>query len=67
MATPNDFVLDRLEQHARAQPNKIVFSFLSPGFDGGKVQKSFTYYELSETTANVAEELVARGLKRGDR
>ena len=67
MVTSNDFLLDRLAHHALAKPNKIVFSFLSPGLDGGKVQKRFTYYELAQATGHVAEQLVQRGLKRGDR
>ena len=67
MGTSNDFLLDRLAHHAREQPNKIVFSFLSPGLDGGKVQKTFTYNELSQTTSHVTEQLVQRGLMRGDR
>ncbi len=63
----NEFLLDRLSHHASEQPKKQVLTFLNPGLDGGRVHKSLSYFELSEKTTQVAQRLLAVGLKRGER
>ncbi len=63
----NDFLLDRLSKHAKEQPNNKVFSFIGPGIDGGRIQKSYTYNEIAKETSVVAQLLLASGLKAGDR
>ena len=65
--TANDFLLDRLSQHATQQPDKKLFSFIGPGLDGGRIQKSYSYAELAKETTEVAQRLLAAGLKKGDR
>jgi hypothetical protein len=63
----NDFLLDRLSIHAKEQPDKKVFSFIGPGIDGGRIQKSYTYNELAKETSRVAHVLLSSGLAAGDR
>lgn len=63
----NDFLLDRLSIHAKEQPDKKVFSFIGPGIDGGRIQKSYTYNELATETSRVAHVLLSSGLAAGDR
>jgi acyl-CoA synthetase (AMP-forming)/AMP-acid ligase II len=60
-------LLDRLAQRATQQPSKKLFSFLGPGLDGGRLQKSYTYEELAQSTSALAQRLLESGLKRGDR
>ena len=65
--TTPDYLLDRLSQHVSQQPSKKLFSFIGPGLDGGRIQKSFTYSELAKETTEVAQRLLAAGLTKGDR
>lgn len=63
----NDLLLDRLASHVANQPSKKLFSFLGPGLEGGRIQKSYTYAELEQETSEVALRLLESGLKSGDR
>lgn len=62
-----EFLLDRLRKHAEQQPDKNVMSFVAPGVDGGKIQRSYTYKVLDDETNSVARRLLQLGLKPGDR
>jgi len=59
--------LSRLEQNVLKYSSKTAVGFLSPGADGGNLQKSMTYKELSAETSKIASFLIEKGLKKGDR
>jgi acyl-CoA synthetase (AMP-forming)/AMP-acid ligase II/acyl carrier protein len=56
------FLLDRLEEHATKNPHKTVFSFLSPGLQGGRISASLTYQELQIQTTQLAQKLLLQQL-----
>jgi acyl-CoA synthetase (AMP-forming)/AMP-acid ligase II/acyl carrier protein len=61
-------LLDQLEENAAKHPNKTVFSFLSPGLNGGRISASLTYAELQQQTTDLAQRLLSQGgLSKGDR
>ena len=62
-----DTLLGRLQQHVSAQPQKKLFSFIAPGLEGGRIEKSYTYAEFDVETSELAQRLLEAGLKRGDR
>lgn len=62
-----DLLLDRIERNVNNAASKTAVSFLEPGPDGGKIQRSLTYESLWEETMKVAEILKDHGLKKGDR
>jgi acyl-CoA synthetase (AMP-forming)/AMP-acid ligase II len=66
MATP-DLLLERLAKNVAKAPKKTLLSFISPGLNGGKIQKSFTYEELEQETSDLAQRLLESGLAKGDR
>jgi acyl-coenzyme A synthetase/AMP-(fatty) acid ligase len=65
-ASKYDFLLDRLEQHVTSQPDKTAATFLSPGPQGGKVQKQYTYSEIHQESTRIAQYLLSQGLKAGE-
>ena len=67
MTSQPDLLLDRFAKNCTKQPSKTLFSFISPGLDGGRIQNSYTYDELNNATSALAQRLIAEGLKRGDR
>ena len=62
-----ELLLDRFSTNVKKNPSKKIFSFIVPGLDGGRIQKSYTYNELAEETSLLAQRLLEAGLKRGDR
>jgi acyl-CoA synthetase (AMP-forming)/AMP-acid ligase II len=62
-----DLVLDRLAKNIDKDGSKTLFTFLGPGLDGGRVQKSYTYSAFAQETSNLAQRLLESGLKQGDR
>jgi acyl-CoA synthetase (AMP-forming)/AMP-acid ligase II len=66
-ASSGDLLLDRFAKNVAKQPSKAIFSFIAPGLDGGRIQKSFTYDELAKETSALAQRLLEAGLKKGDR
>jgi len=71
MATSESFsnpsILDRLASHTQQTPDKLAFTFLGNGPNGGKLEKSLTYRQLSEETDRIASVLDAtENLGRGE-
>jgi acyl-CoA synthetase (AMP-forming)/AMP-acid ligase II len=62
-----DLLLDRLEENASKYPNKTAVGFISPGPQGGSLQKKLTYQELAQETSNIAAFLLESGIQKGDR
>ena len=62
-----DLLLDRFAKNAARHPSKKVFSYIAPGLDGGRLQKSYTYADLSKETDALGQRLLEAGLKSGDR
>lgn len=71
-ATDPKSLLERLAGHVQTCPDKIAFTFLGSGPNGGKVERTLTYRHLADETDRVASSLVAAaatggvGLKKGD-
>jgi acyl-CoA synthetase (AMP-forming)/AMP-acid ligase II len=65
--TTTDLLLERLAQHVIKQPTKNIFSFLSPGPNGGKIQRQLTYQDLDRDTSELAQRLLEAGLVKGER
>lgn len=63
----SELVLERLAKNAGKYGSKNLFTFLGPGLDGGRVQKSYTYTAFTQETSNLAQRLLENGLKQGDR
>ena len=63
----SDFLLDRLAANAAKTPNKMAVGFITPGPQGGNLQKKMTYKELEEETTRIACFLLEKGVKKGDR
>mmetsp|Transcript_25766 Transcript_25766/g.52385 ORF Transcript_25766/g.52385 Transcript_25766/m.52385 type:complete len:793 (+) Transcript_25766:135-2513(+) len=65
-------LLDRLALHTSNAPNKVALTFLGNGPNGGKVERTLTYQQLTDETDRVASVLLTatggggRGLKKGD-
>lgn len=66
-ATACELLLDRLEANVRQYSAKTALGFLLPGPNGGKLQKTFTYEQLSRETSRVASFLLESGIQPGDR
>jgi acyl-CoA synthetase (AMP-forming)/AMP-acid ligase II len=62
-----DLVLERFSENCSKYAAKTLFSFLSPGLDGGRIQKSYTYAAFETESSDLAQRLLESGLKRGDR
>ncbi|KAG7342591.1 acyl-CoA synthetase AMP-forming/AMP-acid ligase II [Nitzschia inconspicua] len=61
-------LLDRLEENASKYPQKTVFTFLSPGLNGGRISASLTYRQLQQQSSTLATRLLLQsGLSTGDR
>ena len=60
-------LLERLKEGVTKFPSKNVFSFISPGVDGGRIVKSCTYQQLEDQTTLLARHLLDAGLQKGDR
>jgi acyl-CoA synthetase (AMP-forming)/AMP-acid ligase II len=60
-------LLDRLKEGVSKFPSKNVFSFISPGVDGGRIAQSCTYQQLDNQTTLLAKHLLETGLQKGDR
>lgn len=67
MASSSHLFLDRLAQNVTRSPNKTAVTFLSSGPNGGNVEHSLTYSELSKETTALASRLLGSGLSKGDR
>ena len=67
MATAPDLLLDRLSQNVDKEPKKILFSYISSGPNGGKIEKTFTYQELNQESSDLGQRLLEAGLAKGDR
>ena len=66
MAT-HDLLLERLAKNVAETPKKTLLSYISPGLNGGKIQKSLTYEEVEKETSDLAQRLLESGLTKGDR
>lgn len=62
-----DLLLNRLTKNIAKDGSKKLFTFLGPGLNGGKVQKSYTYDSFNLETSNLAQRLLESGLRQGDR
>eukprot|EP00980_Cylindrotheca_fusiformis_P003161 scaffold721_cov131-Cylindrotheca_fusiformis.AAC.51 len=62
-----ELVLDRLNKNVEKNGSKTLFTFLSPGLDGGSLQKSYTYAAFALETSNLAQRLLESGMNQGDR
>jgi acyl-CoA synthetase (AMP-forming)/AMP-acid ligase II len=62
----SDLLLDRLSSNALKFPNKPAASFVSPGPNGGKLDKQLTYQQIEQTTTHLASRLLEHGLAKGD-
>ena len=65
--TSYESLLGRLKENVETRGDKTAVTFLEPGVNGGKVQKSFTYAELWAETSKVALTIKDQGLKKGDK
>ena len=71
---PPSSLLDRLALHTSNAPNKVALTFLGNGPNGGKVERTLTYQQLTDETNRVASVLLTTttggggggGLKKGD-
>jgi len=64
---PLDLLLDRINAQTSRDSSKVAMTFLGSGPGGGKVEKSFTYQQLSEEVDKVARQILDIGLQKGDR
>jgi acyl-coenzyme A synthetase/AMP-(fatty) acid ligase len=62
-----DFLLNRLAENAAQHPSKVAVAFLTPGPNGGKLSKQFTYQQLEQETSELATRLLESGMVQGDR
>lgn len=62
-----DLFLTRFATNVSKNGGKELFSFLGPGLDGGRIQKSHTYESFDRETSNLARHLLGSGLRQGDR
>jgi acyl-coenzyme A synthetase/AMP-(fatty) acid ligase len=62
-----DLLLDRLGKNASTFATKRAVAFLSPGKDGGKLEREITYAQVEAETTALACLLLEKGLKQGDR
>ena len=63
----SDLLLARLSKNASQYPSKKVIHFLSPGKNGGQVDRDMTYEQVEAETSALAGYLLEKGLKKGDR
>jgi acyl-coenzyme A synthetase/AMP-(fatty) acid ligase len=63
----SDLLLDRLSQNASKYSSKKAIHFLSPGKNGGKVEREMTYEQVESETTALACMLLEKGIKKGDR
>lgn len=63
----SDLLLDRLSKNATTYSSKKAIHFLSPGKNGGKVERELTYDQVQAETTAMASLLLDKGLKQGDR
>ena len=61
-----DLLLDRLAENASRNPSKTAIAFLSPGPDGGKLEKKLSYGALAQETTGLANLLLNKGLAKGN-
>lgn len=59
--------MERLSKNAEAFSSKKAAAFLSPAKNGGKIDKEMTYAEVEAKTSILAQLLIEKGLKKGDR
>ena len=63
----HDLLLKRLASNVSKQPNKLLFTYVSPGTNGGKIQRELTYEQVANETSKLAQMLLDVGLAKGDR
>jgi acyl-CoA synthetase (AMP-forming)/AMP-acid ligase II/acyl carrier protein len=60
-------LLDRLRENVDKFGSKMIFSFIAPGVDAGRIVSSISYQSLENQTTALAQRLLQEGLKKGDR
>jgi acyl-coenzyme A synthetase/AMP-(fatty) acid ligase len=64
----SELLLDRLSKHAaKAHSSKRAVAFLGPAKNGGKIDRELSYSEIESKTSELAQHLLEKGLKKGDR
>jgi acyl-CoA synthetase (AMP-forming)/AMP-acid ligase II len=66
-AAAPELLLKRLDYNVTKHASKKLLSFISPGPNGGKLQRQLTYAEVGHETSQMAHRLLEAGISKGDR
>jgi acyl-coenzyme A synthetase/AMP-(fatty) acid ligase len=66
-AAAPELLLKRLDYNVTKHASKKLLSYISPGPNGGKLQRQLTYAEVGHETSQMAQQLREAGISKGDR
>jgi acyl-coenzyme A synthetase/AMP-(fatty) acid ligase len=66
-AAAPELLLKRLDYNVTKHASKKLLSFISPGPNGGKLQRQLTYADVGHETSQMAQRLLEVGISKGDR